>query len=689
MQRENAIPSNDHQHFHASQLDQHHVAFVFKDTLDFWHCALFDIRLGVFITKPFRLPTFSSSLSKPYDIVGIGGFSNLIIAILTSNDILTLYDIRRAIILQQVRIRDVFDSNNLRIKTDEENEDDFSVQSIGLVTHRNSGTIILICNETINPNKKNCDSFLSIVGARVGVLDDSYDETSKNTISKNRRSLIKGSCNFSTILSSTMNTLGVVKDSATPHLGLFPQTFDMKDWYFGGEHQDAKVEKVEKGNQSIEDTVNLLLHQLESYRNDQMISDRMLDSSLLSIFIDSQQLLNRNHSSETTNTGKDSASTTNGFHHKSTSANKSIKTVYTVPQRVIDAFASTAIDLIITPGNSTEKVLDGIQVLNKCIESGQISARNHFIQPACDRRVRGYDVFPAILLSLKRLVGSSSRTAPANGKSLYFISNVLRKCKDTMSEHILVCMIHHILCHVSTEEMSSYWMSGMPDAEGSKTWHLDSEIKVLEKRYKLATKQLSESKGNTDELKTLITTLENRLFLSRQIFFVGKIVSHSKCNSAILRSSLHRGLTQNHNGEITVFIQILAKLLRKSGRDKNPSSSLSNGNFTRTSCIVQWISAVVDANIWYLRRSSSDEDDAMKLPLSRVQKSVAAAIAQAQAVVGISDVLDSVDDFLNKFKSKSAKSSIKTNYETNLENGSVMESSMVSIPVYGIERLVF
>jgi len=115
-------------------------------------------------------------------------------------------------------------------------------------------------------------------------------------------------------------------------------------------------------------------------------------------------------------------------------------------------------------------------------------------------------------------------------------------------------------------------------------------------------------------------------------FFADRIVSYSTANSSLLRTAMIDTLVHAKRGEATAMLSVLTKLLampssvtKLSGRQ--PTNS-------RTTGIVQWISALTDAHLPALL----DAEGAKEVATAR--KAVSAAIGHGEVITSMKDLVD-------------------------------------------------
>ena len=227
-------------------------------------------------------------------------------------------------------------------------------------------------------------------------------------------------------------------------------------------------------------------------------------------------------------------------------------------------------------------------------------------------------------------------------------------------------MIHFILCHVDDEQFTSHWSHFAIKDQ----WYSDSNIRVLEKRLNTAQHQYDSKKS--DELKDLIQSLRNRLAISQKIFFIESIVTHSKCNATLLRAALKQGLTESNCGEVEVLMQTLSKLLRKAGTDRRAAKGGITNPLNASTCISQWLSALVDAHLGPLIQASGDHNG-QGGSIEATKKEISAAVSQTRALIGLKQLLDHA----------------KLVLENNVTDSKTKSIDVAPLPLYGIESLIF
>lgn len=587
-----------HKPVQIAQLDPTHVGLVYETT-DACFGTILDIRYGECIVQPFPLVFQSSSAS----VVDMAGLSTSIFAVLTSDNLLSIYDVRRAIVLHQINVGSVTGA--------EKGDSDYKYS---IASDWFTGTIGIIRKSIAkNKNKKGA---VHASFAKIGIFDAAAELQGSGTVSK---PLLKGSYNLARAIASSMST------AASMTLGSFP----------------AEVAPLEQ---------NMLewISPSSTMENDK-------DSSTVSIVTSLVERVDKcKHGQK--NGKKDTLC------KMLSDASKSFENG-DIPQRVVDVCVASAVEIALSHNFAHSQKQDATEALMLCIKSGKFSGRNH-LDKAINTSAK--DVLCAILFTMKRAFDSESASKQnIHNSPLHMVFSLIRHCADALPEHMLVSMVHFILCHVSDEEFRSHWALSKEDE-----WYTDPTTKVLEKRLKGA---VSKYKSNgPEEEKDLIQSLKNRLATSQKLFFVECIITQSKCNMALLREAMREGLTQGDKGEVEVLMQALSRLLRKAGKDKKATKRQESSSSNTSSCTSQWLCALVDANLGTLLNSRGG-DDKFTSSIEATKKEVSATVSQTQALVNLKELLDHVQASLENKDSE--------------ENTRTMD--VTPLPLYGIESLIF
>ena len=598
---------------HVTQLDPTHVCVVYKAASNSFFATILDIRYGECIIQPFPLVLNSPDAT----VLEIGGLSTSILAVLTSDDVLSVYDVRRALILHELNVPEVLGVNEEEGKTK---------YQYGISTNWFSGSIGIIRKST--DGKKQADGNVQASFAKIGVFDTLAGLEGNGMGTKQ---LLKGSYNLARAIASSMATstgidLGIISaDSA-------PLEQSMAGWFSTSSNGKAETS-------SDVDTKKIV---------DRLVKHKSTGGQ-------------QNGRKESL--GKILSDAITSFGGKTQS--KSLKCEIgnsCIPQRVIDVLVTAAIQFAVSSESTSAKKMDAAEVLMNCITSGKFSGRNHFDKASNVNR----DVLRSLLFSFKKSYDTDAASKQNISMSpLNLIYHLLRYCEDSIPEHMLMSMIHFILCHVGDNEFRLHWTSFSEKDD----WYSDSSTKVLEKRLKTAASKFENEES--DELKDLIQSLENRLATSQRLFFIESIVTHSKCNTALLRAAMRNGLTQSDKGEVEVLMQSLSRLLRKAGKDRRAGKEgcqVPNAS----SCISKWLSALVDANLGSLLTTTNDNDKHAGA-IEATKKEISAAVSQTQALLGLKQLLDQAQVTL----------------ENNTRDSNTKAMDVAPLPLYGIESLIF
>jgi len=604
----------------VTQLDSSHISLVYRDSSSDWFATILDTRYGELVVKPFLLKNVQAANKE---VSQIGGLSTSILAVLTSDNILTVYDVRRAVLLHET---------DISVSLTSENES--SNFLYGIATHWSSGTIGIICNE-VTPSKNGSKKTISISCARVGVYDNS---TIPQMADVGKKPFLKGSYNLARIVSSSLATTA---KSYAVAVESNLNVLNMTDWYESND-KDKSITSVK----STEEIIQELEKYLPASEKKNGLKKGL---SFYDSFEEARNALN------TTNSTPCHKKLKNRIHPKSSS-------VGNLPQKFIDVSTTIALEIILFRDCQLSDMQNATRVLLKCIKTGMVSGRNHFDKVILSNRKSNVDVFRLLLFKLQSRQNTKEDTTTC---PLTFISHFLQHCKDGLPEHMLVTMLHFSLCHPTDEQLASQWNNSNNDG-----WYVDAAVKVLEKRLEKATGDIETSTGagteRCEDLQKLVQNLKDRLAVSRRLFFIGKIVTDSNCNPALLRSALKNGLSQISLGEVEVLMQSLGKLLERSSKEGRRRKDRDSFNSNKSSRIIQWISAVVDSNLGVLLTASDSS------AIEQVKREVSGCLSQTQAILSLDELFNQVDAMINNKKEKNKK---------------VME--VASIPLYGIESLSF
>jgi hypothetical protein len=509
----------------------------------------------------------------------------------------------------------------------------------GIATDWSSGSIGITCN-AVTTSSNGSKATVSMSCARVGVFDTA--EEVEGTAGKG--AFLKSSYNLARIISSSLATANQTRSIAA-HLEAQPAQFDIASIY------PSVIEK--NPTESYENTLADIIQELETYRTKCLLQKNGAKiEPLLEKFEEAREKLTKLHQ-PTTSPKEQNGEKSNLSKLMSTPSSSTF-----LPQTLIDVSVSVAISVILTPNSKSSNVTSATNVLLQCIAAGMVSGRNNFDRAIISNRKKNDDTLRLLLLTLQ----TQHTSKDTEYWPLHLISNLLQYCTDSLTEQMLVSMVHFVMCHPTDTQFDQHWSKASKASE----WYADPEVKVLEKRLQKALKESGHTDNSEEDLQKLVQNLRNRLAISRQLFFIGKIVTHSKCNPALLRGALRNGLTQASGGEIEVLMQALSKILRRVGKEKKEANANAPN---RSTCVSQWLSAVVDTNLGALITTSDSK------PTSQVKKEVSASISQTQAILSLKEILGQVDGLID-CKKKQTKRAVRA-------------TTMEKVPLYGIEPLIF
>ena len=583
----------DEQCVHVAQLDTNHISIVYKATKSGkgseWLCVILNFQIGKFITKPFPLFT---KLSQ--SVLEVGGLSDKTIVVLTSENVLAVYDVYQALVLYNVNVQAIMPHEKESSIVQKEKH------NFGFVTQFRTGMICLI------------DKQHSVKGQAASVRFSQFGLFGANDFSCNNKS------NLAALISSSITTTHTEKSLIWHNPDVVGRGVDQLYPFHTHEIIRKNVFLESKMKSIITSKIKEL--NLCSICEDETDSK---DKILLSAF---KECYNASiHYNIYNRKGKKTK-------------NSQSKVDQKIPHYLVDATVPVLIKVIITRNIKESEKVKAVNLLIQYIKRCMVSARVHFGNVTTIRKSDGVDILRNLLFSTRAM--SNQKDTVITDLPLSLVCHLLRFCAGTISEGMLVVMAHYILCHATPLELQEHWEKIGPND----LWYEDEAIERLESYV--------DSDANMEQASY------SRLFTARQLFLIGKVVSHTHCNEALLRAALKRGLTQSDKGEVEVLLQMLSKLLQR-----------STGNPIMMMSILQWLSTVTDANISKLLKRSSCTSGAIK----QMKKSVSNAISQGEAVLALKGLFDYVD-----------KSLVKES-KNNLGN----EVLCGPIPSYGIESLIF
>ena len=590
----------------VTQLDSSLLGLSYQHDSKFWYIAMINIHIGAITGKPFPINHVGTSESARQTVVNIAGLQPNILSVLTSDDVLTLYDLRRSTRLYTTDVRKILrkEGNGAKYK-------------IGISADQTSGTIGIICST--KPSKKNgCHPTVSISCAKVGLFDESEDV---KDVYIGKVPFARGSYTLAKVISSSLSSTQFDKAKFSSTCEKFqPMELDMVSWL-------SPVKKHDPSS-SLEKTLVTIINKLEMYRHGRQSKpfSQKFEQSVIEL-------------------GK---------------CNDETNMQTSPPQVFIDAVVSIAIGIILTHGNKPSDVHDAATVLIKCIETHMVSGRNHFDKANILCTAKSDDILRSLLFALQ----AQSKAKEINCLPVQLIGSLLQNCKDGLTEQMYVSMVHFIMCHVTGKQLAQHW-----NASRDNDWYTNWGVKLLEKRLDKYVKEFENAKTGNETTKNiailqkLVDKFKNRLAVSQQLFLIGRIVTHSECNPALLRTSLRSGLTQVNNGEVEVLMLALGKLLQRSVRAWSKNKIYSPN---KSKCIGQWLSAVVDSNLPTILMSSNPK------MIDQVRKDVSSCVTQTKVFSSLEELVTHTGKMIDDAKKRQDS-----------------RIDLVSVPKYGIEPLIF
>lgn len=590
----------------VTQLDPSLLGISYQHESKVWHIAMLNIHLGVITGKPFPISHSKTLDGSSLRVIDIAGLQPNILSILTSDDALTLYDLRRSTKLYSMSVRKMLGK-----------EENGTKYKIGIAAERTSGSIGIICNTKAN-GKNGSHSTVSISCARVGLFDEAEDV---KEVFMGKVPFARGSYNLAKVISSSLSS----RQSDNANLLSFRENFqpmelDMVSWFASVKKQDPSL--------SLEKTLTTIINELEMYRRGPQ--SKLFSQKVEQSFAALEKVNNE--------------------------PNMQIS----LPQIFIDITVSIAMSIILSQGNKPSEVFDAATVLIKCIRTKMISGRSHFDKANISCASKNDDVLRSLLFALQtQSIGEGTNYLP-----IQLISSLLQNCKDGLTEQMYVTMVHFIMCHATEKQLAQHWNASHDDP-----WYTNWDVKVIEKRLNNYINEFenaktgNESTKNIEILQKLVEKFKNRLAVSQQLFLISRIVTHSECNPALLRTSLRNGLTQVNNGEVEVLMLALGKLLQRSVKDGRKNNTYSPN---KSRCISQWLSAVVDSNLPALLMSSDPQ------MIDQVGKVVSSSISQTKVFSSLQELITHTEKMIDDVKKRD---------DTRID--------VVSVPKYGIEPLIF
>ena len=395
-----ASNGNGHGHGKAesvrvTQLDPNHVAVVYESKADGWFVTILDTKYGQSVVQQFSLLKKDSAT-----VVDIAGLSTSILAVLTSDDVITVYDVRRAIVLHELSVHNAFPM-----------DDNDGKYEFGMTSHWYSGTLGIV-RKYSGPQTRNKDVDIHtlVSFAKIGIFDNE-DDVEESPSSK---SALKGSYNLARAIASSMMTTSSMFNGTNIPVPTIRDDFSITDW--------IRISSIKVSTKNID--ANNLIQTIE----------------------DAGRITNLKVS------GKSTKLCSAIEHAISTYSSKGED----LPQKIIDATISVALNRLYSLKYSDSGVQDCVETILLCIKTGKVSGRDHLEKSDFS--------FRSMLSLIKKSYDATAkskkniRLSPVN-----FIYYLLRYCKGSLPEHALVTILHFALCYITAKEYQQHWVECSQD----------------------------------------------------------------------------------------------------------------------------------------------------------------------------------------------------------------------------------
>lgn len=378
----------------VTQLDPNHVAMVYQSKAGGWFVTILDTKFGQSVAQHFPL------LQKDSTIVDIAGLSTSILAILTSDDNITVYDVRRAIVLHEFSVYNAFPL----VENDEK-------YKFGMTSNWYSGTLGIVRKHLGSQKRnQNVGNHTIVSFAKIGIFDneDDADESPRS------KPALKGSYNLARAIASSMLTSSSMADGNSIPVLAIRDELSVTDW--------LPISSIKKNKKNID--VNKLIQSIED----------------------------AGHNTKRKAGAKPTKLSSAVEHVISSYINKGEE----LPQKIIDTTISLALDHLSTLEHSDSGVEDCIKTLLLCIKTGKVSGRDHLEKTDFN--------FRSMLSFIKKSYDATATCkrnimlSPVN-----FIYYLLRYCKGSLPEHALVTILHFVLCYIAPEEFQQHWIEYSQD----------------------------------------------------------------------------------------------------------------------------------------------------------------------------------------------------------------------------------
>lgn len=379
----------------VTQLDPNHVAMVYQSKADGWFVTILDTKFGQSVAQYFPLLQKDSAT-----IVDIAGLSTSILAILTSDDNITVYDVRRAIVLHEFSVYNAFPL----VEKDEKCK-------FGMTSNWYSGTLGIVRKHLGSQKRKqNVRNHTIVSFAKIGIFDneDDADESPRS------KPALKGSYNLARAIASSMLTTSSMADGNSIPVLAIRDDLSVTDWL---PRSSIKVNKKNIDANKLIQSIEEAGHNTNRKAGAKSTKLSSAVEHAISSYIDK---------------GED------------------------LPQKIVDTTISLALDHLSTLEHSDSGVEDCIEALLLCIKTGKVSGRDHLENKDFN--------FRSMLSFIKKSYDATATCkrnimlSPVN-----FIYYLLRYCEGSLPEHALVTILHFVLCYIAPEEFQQHWIEYSQD----------------------------------------------------------------------------------------------------------------------------------------------------------------------------------------------------------------------------------
>lgn len=310
--------------------------------------------------------------------------------------------------------------------------------------------------------------------------------------------------------------------------------------------------------------------------------------------------------------------------------------------------------------------VDAGLILSRLIETGKVSARQHFESSNLFEEFRGEHLLESTLKSVQL----SNKSGKLGFSPLDMILGMLKNCPD-LSERQLVAMVNYMLRWSLPDDIAKAIIE-------TKLVSRHHPHKALCRNYVLKRDQYLKKcfKTKDTQVPEDLEALTHKVITSGTSFVLDRILLYADCNEATLRLALAEGLSNNQ--ESIILAKMLSDILADAPKGVAVGKRMKRSKM-KTSC--QWIAALCD--------SFQDDLSLAKAPngetyLHFLLQSVNAATKHSQVIIALREDISRnslQDDLLVGTKNEKPKP------EPTLAQ-SIMFVNEEDIPGYSIDHMV-